>query len=56
MRGKYLESGRIYGDLIATKEQKGLANNRNYALSLMEKGEWALFFVDDLINIYEYEH
>ena len=53
---KYLEHNRIYGDIIATKEPKGLANNRNYALNMMEKGEWALFFVDDLIQINEYNY
>lgn len=48
---KFLQAGNIYGDIIATQQPKGLSNNRNYALNMMEKGEWAIFFVDDLVNI-----
>lgn len=54
-RDRYLEHGRIHGDLIATQEPKGLANNRNYALKMMEPDEWALFFVDDLVDIFKYQ-
>ena len=53
---KYIEHNKIYGKIIATNQPKGLANNRNFALSMMKKGEWALFFVDDLINIIEYDN
>ena len=56
MKSKYLEHGRIYGKLISTEEPKGLANNRNYALSLMKEGEWAMFISDDLENVYKYKH
>lgn len=37
--------------LHATGQPKGLANNRNAALDMMETGEWALFLVDDLKNV-----
>ena len=56
MKRKYLEHGRVYGELIATNEPKGLATNRKYALSLMEEGEWAMFISDDLINVYRYKY
>ena len=56
MKSKYLEHGRIYGKLISTEEPKGLANNRNYAVSLMKEGEWAMFISDDLENVYKYKH
>ncbi len=46
----FTKAGRIHGELIATLEPKGLSNNRNFALSLMEPGEWACFWVDDLIE------
>jgi len=48
---KFIDAGNIYGDIIATKQPKGLSNNRNYALDMLEDGEWAIFFVDDLIEI-----
>lgn len=48
---KFLDAGRIHGEIIATGEPKGLANNRNYAIDMMQDGEWALFFVDDLISM-----
>jgi hypothetical protein len=37
--------------LVATGQPKGLANNRNAALDMMEPGEWAMFLVDDLKNV-----
>ena len=48
---KYLKAGNIYGDIISSNRGGGLSNNRNYALDLLEDGEWALFMVDDLINV-----
>ena len=51
---KFVEGGRVFPErLLVTGQPKGLANNRNYALDLMEEGEWALFLVDDLIQCYE---
>lgn len=48
---RFAEARRIHGELIATGEPKGLAYNRNFALKMMKQDEWAIFFVDDLINI-----
>jgi len=48
---KFIAGGNIYGDLIATKQPKGLSNNRNFALDMLKEGEWAVFLVDDLIEI-----
>lgn len=39
--------------LIVTNNPKGLAYQRNYALSTLSEGEWALFLVDDLKHITE---
>lgn len=38
------------GTLIETNESKGIQNNFNYALSLLEKDEWGIFLSDDLIE------
>ncbi|MGR3218500.1 MAG: hypothetical protein ACUZ8H_01600 [Candidatus Anammoxibacter sp.] len=48
---KFIDAGNIYGDIIATQEPKGLSYQRNYALDMLEDGEWALFMVDDLIKV-----
>tara|TARA_R110002167_G_scaffold117312_2_gene293215 strand:+ start:1348 stop:2145 length:798 start_codon:yes stop_codon:yes gene_type:complete len=56
MKKQYEKGGRVYGKLIATQQPKGLANNRNYALSLIEEGEWVMFVSDDLENVYRYKH
>lgn len=50
---RFAESGRIAssGTIIPTGNPRGLAYNRNYALDQMEPGEWALFMVDDLIEM-----
>lgn len=40
-------------NIIISNQPKGLAYNRNFALSLMQPGEWALFFVDDLVEVTE---
>lgn len=39
--------------LIATGNPRGLAYNRNAALDMMERDEWALFLVDDLKSVTE---
>jgi hypothetical protein len=38
------------GKLIETNEPKGIQNNFNYGLSLLEKDEWGIFMSDDLID------
>ena len=48
---RFIDAGNVYGNIIATKQPKGLTNNRNFALDMMEQGEWALFMVDDLIEM-----
>jgi hypothetical protein len=53
-RDRFVEAGRVNPDrLVATGEPKGLANNRNAALEMMETDEWALFMVDDLKSLSE---
>ena len=49
-KDKFLQSGNIFGEIIATEKTKGLSYNRNAALDMMQPNEWALFFVDDLIK------
>lgn len=39
--------------LLVTGNPRGLANQRNTALEMMEDGEWALFMVDDLKEVSE---
>ena len=48
---KFIDGGRVYGDVIASGQPKGLANNRNFALDMLQDGEWGCFWVDDLINV-----
>lgn len=50
-KDKFLQSGNIFGEIIATEKTKGLSYNRNAALDMMQPNEWALFFVDDLIKL-----
>jgi len=38
------------GTLIETNQPKGIQNNFNYGLSLLDKDEWAIFLSDDLIE------
>lgn len=38
------------GALIETKQPKGIQNNFNYGLSLLEKDEWGIFMSDDCIG------
>jgi len=37
-------------NLIQTNKPKGIQNNFNYALELLEKNEWGIFLSDDLIE------
>lgn len=37
------------GTLIETKKPKGIQNNFNYALNLLDQDEWAIFMSDDLL-------
>jgi hypothetical protein len=39
--------------LFATGNAKGLANQRNTALEMMDEGEWALFLCDDIKRVTE---
>jgi hypothetical protein len=39
-----------YGQLLQTNEPKGIQNNFNYGLSLLDEGEWGIFLSDDLIG------
>lgn len=39
--------------IIATGQPKGISHNRNVALDMMNKDEWALFLVDDIKKISE---
>lgn len=41
-------------DLLVTNNERGLAYQRNYALDLVENGEWVVFLVDDFKEITEY--
>tara|TARA_B100001093_G_scaffold517110_1_gene597646 strand:+ start:1663 stop:2502 length:840 start_codon:yes stop_codon:yes gene_type:complete len=50
-KNKFIDAGNIYGNIIATKQPKGLSNNRNFALDMLKDDEWALFFVDDLKDV-----
>jgi len=51
---RFAEGNRVFPErLHVTGQPKGLAHNRNYALDMMEEGEWALFLVDDMKQCYE---
>jgi hypothetical protein len=53
-RERFIAAGRVAPErIVATGEPKGLANNRNAALEMMDDGEWAIFLVDDFINVME---
>jgi len=51
---KFKEGGTIGGNPIITNQPKGLAYQRNAALDLMEKDEWAVFMCDDFQKILSY--
>jgi|DEB0MinimDraft_6_1074348.scaffolds.fasta_scaffold27092_2 hypothetical protein len=38
------------GKLIETGQPKGIQNNFNFGLSMLEDGEWAIFMSDDLVS------
>ena len=44
------------GKLIESKQPKGIQNNFNYGLSLLEDGEWGVFMSDDLIGAKKLEN
>lgn len=46
----------IHGKLIETKEQKGIQNNFNYALKLLNKNEWGVFMSDDYYKSYKIQN
>lgn len=53
-RDRFVAGGRVRPErLHVTGQPKGLAYNRNAALDLMQDGEWAVFLVDDLLQVYE---
>jgi hypothetical protein len=50
----FVKGGLVRPDsIVVTGQPKGLANNRNFALDMMEDGEWAVFLVDDLKGVTE---
>lgn len=51
---KFKKFDTIQGKPIITNQSKGLAYQRNYALSMMQEGEWAAFMCDDFIKIKSY--
>lgn len=52
-KDNFIKSGRLAksAKVIYSGNPKGLSYNRNYALSLLKQGEWAMFWVDDLIEL-----
>lgn len=46
--------GTIKGKPVVTNEMKGLANQRNRALDMVDVGEWCVFMCDDFIKIKSY--
>lgn len=51
-RQRFIDKGVAQkSSIIATGNPRGLTKQRNYALSLMEEGEWALFMNDDFIKV-----
>jgi hypothetical protein len=52
---KFIDAGRVTPEtIVVTGRPKGLANNRNAALDMMQTGEWAVFLVDDYQQGYEF--
>jgi len=48
---RFITGKTIYGTPIVTGNGKGLAYQRNSALAMMDKGEWAVFMCDDFKKI-----
>lgn len=42
------------GTLIETGQPKGIQNNMNYGLSMLEDNEWGIFMSDDMISAKEF--
>ena len=51
---KFKKGGTLKGDPVVTKNDKGLAFQRNSALRMMDSGEWAVFMCDDFQRITSY--
>lgn len=51
---KFKKGNTLYGKPIVTNNPRGLANQRNTALKMMNVGEWAVFTSDDFQKIYSY--
>ncbi len=47
----FCKGGTIHGSPVITGASKGLAYQRNHALSMMDNGEWAVFMCDDFIRV-----
>lgn len=53
-RDLFVAAGHVRPDrIVVTGNPRGLAYQRNAALDLMERGEWAVFLVDDLRRVTE---
>lgn len=50
---RFIASGTIgaNAEIIATHNPKGLTLQRNFALSMLEEGEWAMFMNDDFLQL-----
>lgn len=48
---KFKHGGTLHGQPIVTNNSKGLAYQRNSALDMMQRGEWAVFMCDDFEKI-----
>ena len=51
----FIKGRTLHGDPIVTNNAKGLAYQRNTALDLMDKEEWAVFMCDDFKKIHAYQ-
>ena len=51
---KFKKGNTIKGEAVITNQPKGLAYQRNAALDLMDKDEWAVFMCDDFKKILSY--
>jgi hypothetical protein len=51
---EFNKHGTIKGKPVVTNEMKGLANQRNRALDMVDVGEWCVFMCDDFVKIKSY--
>jgi len=51
---KFEKGNTLFGEPIVTGNGRGLAHQRNSALRMMSKNEWAVFASDDFQKIYSY--